>query len=129
MSSGSLVPEGLLYTATHEWVKVDGNMATIGITDHAQSELTDVVFVDLPPVGKVIEGKDVLVVLESVKTVAEVYAPVGGKVVKINEDVKKSPELVNKDPYGKGWLVAIEMESAPANLMTPDKYKVSLSSK
>jgi glycine cleavage system H protein len=129
MSSDSKVPEGLLYTPTHEWVRVEGKVATIGITDHAQSELTDVVFVELPAVGKVLKEKEVLVVLESVKTVAEVYAPTGGKVVKINEDAKKTPELVNKDPYGKGWLVSIEMESTPANLMSPEKYKQSLSSK
>jgi glycine cleavage system H protein len=129
MSSDSKVPEGLLYTPTHEWVKVEGKVATIGITDHAQSELTDVVFVELPQIGKVLKEKEVLVVLESVKTVAEVYAPTGGKVVGVNEDAKKTPELVNKDPYGKGWLVAIEMDSTPANLMSSDKYRSAIAAK
>jgi len=128
MSSDSKVPEGLLYTPTHEWVKVEGKVATIGITDHAQSELTDVVFVELPQIGKVLKEKEVLVVLESVKTVAEVYAPAAGKVIKVNDEVKKTPELVNKDPYGKGWLVVLEVASPPANLLSPEKYKGSMTS-
>jgi glycine cleavage system H protein len=128
MSADSKVPEGLQYTATHEWVKLEGKMATMGITDHAQSELTDVVFVEFPPVGKVLKEKDVVLTLESVKTVAEVYAPAAGKVIKVNDEVKKTPELVNKDPYGKGWLVVLEVASPPANLLSPEKYKGSMTS-
>jgi len=128
MSEGSKVPEGLQYTATHEWIKAEGKLLTLGITDHAQSELTDVVFVDLPAIGKSLHEKDVVLVLESVKTVAEVYAPTGGKVVKVNEDLKKNPALVNQDPYGQGWLVVIEAETVPPHLLPAERYKASLTS-
>ncbi len=103
------IPDGLRYTKSHEWVKVDGNHATVGITDHAQSELTDIVFVDLPAPGKSVELGGVVLVLESVKTVAEVYAPGAGKVVEANGELKAHPELVNQDPYGKGWLFRLEL--------------------
>lgn len=129
MSEGSKVPEGLQYTATHEWIRADGKLLTLGITDHAQSELTDVVFVDLPAVGKPVHEKDVILVLESVKTVAEVYAPTGGKVVQINEVLKKNPALVNQDPYGQGWLVVIEAETVPSHLLPAERYKASLTSR
>jgi glycine cleavage system H protein len=98
----------LRYTPSHEWVRTDGEDLVIGITDHAQSELTDVVFVDLPAVGKKAEAKAAVLVLESVKTVADVYAPTAGTIVAVNEELRKTPGLVNEDPYGRGWLVRMK---------------------
>ncbi len=98
------LPEELRYTKSHEWVRLEGDLVVIGITDHAQQELTDIVFVDLPKVGaNVAEGKPALV-LESVKTVADVYAPVAGTVAEVNGELAKHPELINQDPYGRGWI-------------------------
>jgi len=108
MTAGKIPPE-LRYAKTHEWVKVEGKRATVGITDHAQSELTDIVFVDLPPVGKAVETGKIVLSLESVKTVSDVYAPGPGKVVEVNGELKAHPELVNQDPYGKGWLFRLEL--------------------
>lgn len=103
MSAGTVPPE-LRYTKSHEWVRVDGEQLVIGITDHAQQELTDIVFVDLPKVGAELKAGASALVLESVKTVADVYAPGPGKVVAVNEALKAHPELVNKAPYTDGWL-------------------------
>jgi glycine cleavage system H protein len=108
MTAGS-IPAELRYAKTHEWARLEGSRATVGITDHAQSELTDIVFVDLPAVGKEARAGEVLLQLESVKTVADVYAPGSGKVVEVNPELKAHPELVNKEPYGRGWLVRIEL--------------------
>ena len=104
----SSVPGDLRYTKDHEWMRLSGNRATIGVTDHAQSELTDVVYVELPPMGKVVKQGEVLGVVESVKAVSEIFAPVSGKVVEVNEALADAPEVVNNDPYGKGWMVVIE---------------------
>jgi glycine cleavage system H protein len=108
MTAGTIPPE-LRYSKTHEWVRVEGNRATVGITDHAQSELTDIVFVDLPTVGKAVEGGRAVLALESVKTVSDIYAPGPGKVVEVNTELKAHPELVNREPYGKGWLYRLEL--------------------
>lgn len=122
------LPTELRYTKSHEWVKVDGDLVTIGITDHAQSELTDIVFVDLPKVGKPTHAGDPVLVLESVKTVADVYAPSDGAVAEVNSALTAHPELVNQDPYGRGWLVKIRT-SAPfdaSTLLTADGYRATL---
>jgi len=103
------VREGLKYTKTHEWVKLAGNKAKVGITDHAQEELTDIVFVELPAVGKDVKKGEELCVVESVKSVSEVYAPVSGKVVAVNAKLDDSPEIVNEKPYDDGWLVELEV--------------------
>jgi glycine cleavage system H protein len=100
-------PEDRRYTKSHEWVRIEGNVVTVGITDHAQSELTDIVFVDLPAVGKAVTGGSSALVLESVKTVADVYAPVAGTISEVNSDLKGHPELINQDPYGKGWIFKV----------------------
>ena len=100
------------YTETHEWVKLADKKARVGITDHAQSELTDIVFVELPQVGKEINKGDELCVVESVKSVSEIYAPISGKIVNVNSSLENSPETVNESPYDEGWLVEIE----PTNL-------------
>jgi glycine cleavage system H protein len=130
MSSPGTIPPDLRYTKTHEWVRVEGNVATVGITDHAQAELTDIVFVDLPAEGKPVEGGAPVLVLESVKTVADVYAPGSGRVQAVNSELKAHPELVNQDPYGKGWLVRIELGGPidPAKLLDADGYRASIAS-
>ena len=104
------VRDGLKYTKTHEWVKLTGTKAKIGITDHAQEELTDIVFVELPTVGKEVKKGEELCVVESVKSVSEVYAPVSGKVVAVNTKLDDSPEIINSSPYDDGWLVEIEVK-------------------
>ncbi|MGP8073571.1 MAG: glycine cleavage system protein GcvH [Thermoplasmata archaeon] len=124
------IPSELRYRKTHEWVRVEGTVATVGITDHAQSQLTDIVFVNLPTVGKVVAKDQSVLVLESVKTVADVYAPGAGRVSAANSELATHPELVNRDPYGKGWLYRIEL-SGPvdaADLLTPDAYRALVQS-
>ena len=103
------VPEDLRYASSHEWLRSDG---TVGITDHAQAELTDVVFVDLPSVGKELKAGEVACVVESVKAASDIYAPVSGKIVAVNSAVSANPALVNTDPYGEGWLFKLEVSNA-----------------
>jgi len=119
------VRDGLKYTKTHEWVKLAGNKATIGITDHAQHELTDIVFVELPSIGKEIKKGEELCVVESVKSVSEVYAPVSGKIVAVNTKLDDTPEIINNSPYDNGWLVEIEIkDKAEVNmLLEATEYK------
>jgi glycine cleavage system H protein len=123
MTAGT-IPSELRYAKTHEWVRVEGNRVTVGITDHAQSELTDIVFVELPAVGKAVEPGKPALALESVKTVSDVYAPGAGKVVEVNSELKAHPELVNREPYGKGWLFRMEL-SGPLDpaLLDADGYR------
>lgn len=110
------IPSNLKYTSTDEWVKVDGNIATIGVTDHAQEQLSDVVFVEVTvSLGDKVTKKTTFATVESVKAAADVNLPVSGKVVAVNEDLPQTPELVNTDPYGKAWMIKIEMEN-PAEL-------------
>ena len=111
----SKVPEDLKYAKSHEWVRVAGDIATIGITDHAQHELTDVVFVELPPVGRKIKSGDACAVVESVKTASDIYSPVSGEVVKANQAVVDQPALVNSDPYGAGSFFQVKL-SQPSEL-------------
>jgi glycine cleavage system H protein len=106
------LPEDLRYTAEHEWARVDGGRIVIGITDHAQDQLGDVVFVGLPETGTVVEAGKPLGEVESTKSVSDVYSPVSGTVIESNPEVQASPELVNEDPYGRGWLVAIDAPAA-----------------
>jgi len=119
------VPGDLKYTKSHEWVRVDGDIATVGITDHAQSELGDIVFVELPAAGRALSGGDTFGSVESVKTVSDVYSPVSGEVVEVNGALGAQSDLLNSDPYGNGWLVKIKM-SKPAeldDLLDPEAYK------
>jgi len=102
-------PENLKYTKDHEWILIDGDTGTIGITDYAQGELGDVVFVELPVVGKTIKAHDSFGTIEAVKAVSDIYAPVSGSVLETNKELEKTPETVNKDPYGKGWMVKIKL--------------------
>lgn len=108
----SIYPEDFRYTKEHEWVKPEGDVATVGITDHAQNELGDIVYVDLPKVGAKIESGKSLGSVESVKAVSDIYAPVSGEVTEINESLATSPEKLNADPHGAAWLVKVKM-SAP----------------
>jgi glycine cleavage system H protein len=126
--SPSRLPEELRYTATHEWVKAEGDRSTIGITDHAQAELTDIVFVDLPKLPKEVKAGESVLVLESVKTVSDVYAPVTGTVVEVNAALKAKPGLINVDPYGEGWLFKIQTSSgAPAAaFLTAAQYRAQI---
>ena len=108
-------PNNLKYSKDHEWVKVDGNIATVGITDFAQSQLGDIVFVDIQTEGEDLEAGELFGNIEAVKTVADALMPVSGKVIEVNADLEGEPEAVNSDPYGKGWMVKVEM-SNPAEV-------------
>lgn len=121
----SVIAPDVKYTKDHEWVKVEGNIARVGITDHAQHELTEIVFVELPEVGKEVKKGEVVANVESVKTVSEVFTPVSGSVKESNGKLVDSPELLNKDPYGEGWVVAIEVTDASelSGLLSADEYK------
>ena len=121
----SVVLPDLKYTKDHEWVKVEKNLARIGITDHAQTELTEIVFVELPASGKDVKAGEVLGNVESVKTVSEVFSPVSGVVKDANGKLVDSPELLNKDPYGQGWVAVVEISdpSELSALMNADEYK------
>ncbi len=118
-------PSDCLYTQEHEWVRVEDDLCVLGITQFAQQELGEVVFVELPEAGQVFDAKDEIGTIESVKAVAEVYTPVAGEVVEINEAVTDDPELLNEDPYGDGWLVKIRFSSADdlKALMTAEQYE------
>jgi glycine cleavage system H protein len=108
-------PADLRYTSEHEWVSVEDGVATVGITDYAQQELGDIVFVDLPEAGRTVSAGEEFATVESVKAVAEVYAPAGGEVTEVNESLNERPEAVNQDPYGNGWMVRLRLVS-PAEL-------------
>lgn len=118
-------PENLKYTQTHEWVLVEGNIATIGITDHAQSELGDVVFVDISEFLTEVKKGEAIGTIEAVKTVADIIAPISGKVVEVNKSINDHPEDVNKDPYGAGWLIKVEMSNPDElnELLDAESYK------
>jgi glycine cleavage system H protein len=118
-------PEDLSYTKDHEWIRVKGNQATVGITDHAQHELGDVVYVELPKVGDKFEASEPFGSVESVKAVSEIYMPIGGSVIEVNEALNDSPEQVNEDPYGDGWMIGIKIDN-PAQvdaLLTSIEYE------
>jgi glycine cleavage system H protein len=122
------VPADLKYTNSHEWVRVDGDVATIGITDYAQSELGDIVYVDLPTQGRVLNSGDSFGSVESVKTVSDAYTPVSGEVVEVNDALGAQSELLNSDPYGKGWMVKIRLSdpSQTGSLLDSDAYAGTL---
>ncbi len=119
------IPQDLFYTKTHEWVSLEDGIVTVGITDFAQSQLSDLTFVELPEVGTEFGGGDEAAVVESVKAAADVYAPVAGEVVEVNAELEDSPELINNDAFGKGWLFKLKVveESDVDNLLDPDSYE------
>jgi glycine cleavage system H protein len=112
------------YTKTHEWITVDGKTATIGITDYAQSQLGDVVFLELPSIGRKIGGRESFGVVESVKAASDLYSPVAGRITEVNDKLSAKPELINSDPYGDGWILKIELAGdLPADLLDEAEYK------
>jgi glycine cleavage system H protein len=120
-----LVPKDLRYTKDHEWVRLEDGKARVGITDHAQKSLGDIVYVELPAVGKTVKKGERAATVESVKAVGEVFAPLSGKVAAVNETVTQSPDLINKDPYGQGWLFVLEIADNKEieTLLTPEAYE------
>jgi len=120
----SLIPDGLHYTKEHEWVsEISANVFRMGITDYAQGALGDIVYVQLPKVGESVIADKVCGEVESTKSVSEIFAPVTGKIVAVNESLGQAPETVNSEPYGSGWLADIEVESAPTGLLSPEQYR------
>jgi glycine cleavage system H protein len=116
------VPGELQYTKTHEWLRLEGDIATVGITDHAQDELGDVVYVELPETGASFDAGDTFGTIESVKAVSDLYTPVGGEVVGVNETLNDSPERVNEDPYGGGWMIKVRI-SGEGELLSAEEYE------
>jgi glycine cleavage system H protein len=119
----------LQYTKTHEWLRLDGETATVGITDHAQAELTDIVFVELPKAGTNLTAGQAAAVVESVKAASDIYSPIGGAVVEANTALEKDPGLVNRDPYGEGWLFQLRIEAGEQieRLLEPAQYRELIS--
>jgi glycine cleavage system H protein len=122
------VPDDLLYTESHEWIQRDGDKIRVGITDHAQAELTDVVYVELPKVGATHETGSTIAVVESVKAASDIYAPVKGKVLEVNQALETNPALVNTDPYGEGWIYLLQVDNPEqlAGLKDAASYKSSI---
>jgi len=122
------VPDDLLYTESHEWIKREGDKIRVGITDHAQAELTDVVFVELPKIDRQANAKEPIAVVESVKAASDIYAPVKGKVVDANKALESNPALINTDPFGEGWLFVLQIENADdlKNLKDAAAYKAQI---
>jgi glycine cleavage system H protein len=119
------VPDELLYAESHEWIKREGDNVRVGITDHAQSELTDVVFVELPKMDRQANAKEAIAVVESVKAASDIYAPVKGTVVEVNKALEADPGLINREPYGQGWIFVLKLDNADElkQLKDPEAYK------
>ncbi len=125
-AGGNSIKAGLKYAATHEWIDLSSSPAKVGISDYAQKSLHDVVFVELPKVGQILKKGTTMCTLESIKAVAEAYAPVDGVVIAVNGVLESKPELVNKDPYGEGWLIKVEVKGEPGRLFSPEEYADSV---
>jgi len=123
------IPEGLMFSADHEWIKVDGNIAVIGISDYAQSELGDIVFIDIDSDLNEISVNEAFGSIEAVKTVSDLYAPVTGNVIEINDRLEDEPEIVNSDPFGEGWLIKVDLAdtSQLSSLLSGEDYKSQIS--
>jgi glycine cleavage system H protein len=122
------VPANLLYTKDHEWLRIEGNTGYVGVTDFAQGELGDVVFIEIETVGETLNKEDVFGTIEAVKTVSDMFMPVSGEILELNAALEESPDVVNKDPYGRGWMVKIKITnpSEVASLLSPEQYKAIL---
>lgn len=118
-------PDNLLYSKDHEWVEINGDIATVGISDHAQAELSDVVFVDLPEIGTNVSAGDAVAVVESVKAASDVYTPLSGEILEVNEELSNDPSLVNSDPYAAGWIykIRVDLPSETEDLMSASDYE------
>ena len=125
----SQVPSDLKYAKSHEWVRVSGDTATVGISDHAQHELTDVVFVELPDLGRKVKAGEACAVVESVKTASDIYSPASGEIIEVNKAAANDPSLVNREPFAGGWFYKIKLSNPAelAALLTPDQYKAQIS--
>tara|TARA_B100001250_G_scaffold149909_1_gene128485 strand:+ start:3094 stop:3474 length:381 start_codon:yes stop_codon:yes gene_type:complete len=119
------IPEDLKYTEEHEWIKIDGNVAIIGITDFAQGELGDIVYIDIDSIGNELDVNEIFGTVEAVKTVSDLFMPIKGKVLEINSNIESTPEIVNEAPYDKGWIIKIEVSENQdlSNLLSADDYK------
>lgn len=119
------VPGNLKYTKDHEWLRVEGDMGYVGVTDFAQGELGDIVFVEIETVGETLKKEEVFGTIEAVKTVSDMFMPVGGEILEMNQEIEENPDVVNKDPYGKGWMVRIKITNLSEidELLSPEKYK------
>jgi glycine cleavage system H protein len=124
------VPVNLLYTKDHEWLRIEGNMAYVGVTDFAQGELGDVVFIEIETLGETLKKEEVFGTIEAVKTVSDMFMPVSGEILEVNNALEESPDVVNKDPYGKGWMVKIRIvnPSEVTDLLSPEKIYRSVMS-
>ncbi|HOB82986.1 MAG TPA: glycine cleavage system protein GcvH [Bacteroidales bacterium] len=122
------LPENLLYTKDHEWIRIEGDTGYVGITDFAQGELGDIVFVEIETMGETLAKEEVFGTIEAVKTVSDMFMPVGGEILEVNPALEESPDIVNKDPYGKGWMIKIRLTdpSEAENLMKAEDYKAIL---
>ena len=121
-------PQNLKYTNEHEWIRVEGDIAYVGITDYAQEQLGDIVFVDIPTVGETLEAGETFGTIEVVKTISDLFLPLAGEILEQNEALEENPELVNKDPYGKGWIIKVKVddEAQLDGLLSADAYKASI---
>ena len=119
------IPKELKYTEEHEWIRIDGNTATIGITDFAQGELGDIVYIDIDSIGNDLDCNEIFGTVEAAKTVSDLFMPIKGKVLEINSDIESTPEIVNEDPYGKGWIIKIEIpeDQDISNLLSDEEYR------
>lgn len=120
------IPSDLLYTKDHEWIKMDGDIATIGVTDFAQGELGDIVYVEIETVGESFDSGDVFGTVEAVKTVSDLFMPLSGEVIEFNEALESNPETVNSDPYGDGWMIKVKVSDKGDALLTADEYKAEV---
>ncbi len=123
------VPKDLKYTKDHEWIKIDGEIATIGITDFAQGELGDIVYVEVDTIDETLEKEEVFGTVEAVKTVSDLFMPISGKIIEFNESLEANPEKVNEDPYNEGWMIKLKVSdrSEVADLLSPSNYETSIS--
>jgi len=118
------IPENLKYTKDHEWISIEGDVATVGITDFAQGELGDIVYVEIEKIGENFSKEEVFGTVEAVKTVSDLFMPLSGEIIDINEELNEKPELVNEDPYGQGWMIKIKVNSSDiSDLLNPEQYK------
>jgi len=122
------VPANLLYTKDHEWLRVEGDFGYVGVTDFAQGELGDIVFLEIETVGETLQKEDVFGTIEAVKTVSDMFMPVGGEILEVNPELENSPDIVNKDPYGKGWMIKIKLTdpSETGTLLSAEQYQAIL---
>ena len=124
----SEIPEGLYYTKEHEWIKVDGDQVIIGITDHAQNALTDIVYIELPEVGQTMGDMDEFAIVESVKSASPIFAPLAGEITEVNEELEDAPELMNSSPYQDGWIIKMKLDNLDGvkSLMDASQYKAEI---